>query len=102
MGNAMSAVPSLSENAPGEDRRAHPRQVIDEKGQFVIPSENMVMPCMVMNISEGGAKIMCDAIPQPGTKVLLILGSGVCFEGLTARFGEGELAIKFTGRRKRK
>jgi hypothetical protein len=96
----MSALPSIPACNPGADRRAHPRRSVDEAAQFVIPSENMALPCRVINISEGGAKIRCDAIPQPGTKVFLILTSGECFEGVTARYGEGalEIALKFTGR----
>ena len=85
-----------------EDRRAHPRREIDEEGLFVIPSENMALPCHVVNISDGGAKINCDAIPQPGTSVLLVLTSGECFEAVTARFGKGELALQFTGRLEKK
>ncbi|HVZ27878.1 MAG TPA: PilZ domain-containing protein [Rhizomicrobium sp.] len=94
----MSASPFAFESAPAADRRVHPRRVLDQDAQFVIPGENMAIPCRVVNISAGGAKITCDAIPQPGSKVLLILTSGECFEAVTARYGEGELALKFTER----
>jgi hypothetical protein len=92
----MSAASPAS--ASYEDRRAHPRRPVDEDAQFVIPSENMAIPCRVVNLSAGGAKIMCDAIPDFGTKVLLILRSGEVFEGVTVRYGEGELALKFAAR----
>ena len=94
----MSALPFIPAHATAEDRRAHPRRMLNQDAQFVIPGENMAIPCRVVNISAGGAKITCDAIPQPGSKVLLILTSGECFEGVTARYGEGELALKFAER----
>jgi hypothetical protein len=80
----------------GKERRAHPRQIIDEHGELVIPAENMILPCRVVNISTGGAKIMCDAIPPSGSKITLVMSSGKRFEGVTTRYGEGELGLKFT------
>jgi hypothetical protein len=94
----MSASPFVPARTTAEDRRAHPRRVVDQEAQFVIPGENMAIPCRVVNISAGGAKITCDAIPESGSKVLLILTTGECFEGVTARYGEGELALKFAAR----
>jgi hypothetical protein len=95
----MPLSPSFKPSLLAEDRRLHPRHIVDEEGLFVMPGENMAIPCQIVNISVGGAKIMCDAIPQPETKVLLILTNGECFEAVTARYGEGELALKFTQRR---
>jgi hypothetical protein len=79
----------------GPERRAHKRRVIDERGQLVIPSEHLTLPCAIANISDGGAKVVCDAIPVTGTRVILILGNGSCFEAETARYAEGELGLKF-------
>jgi len=87
---------SLSVNYRGQERRAHPRRIIDEHGELTIVSENMTLPCSVVNISAGGAKIMCDAIPPSGSEVVLILSSGKRYEGLTTRYGEGELGLRFT------
>jgi hypothetical protein len=87
---------SLSVNYRGQERRAHPRRIIDEHGEITIVSENMTLPCAVVNISAGGAKIMCDAIPPSGSEVVLVLSSGQRFEGLTTRYGEGELGVRFT------
>ena len=79
----------------GTDRRAHKRRVIDERGQLAIPSENITLPCSIVNISAGGAKVLCDAIPTSGTKVVLIFGNGSCFEAVTTRYTEGELGLQF-------
>jgi len=80
----------------GTDRRAHKRRVIDERGQLAIPSENITLPCSIVNISAGGAKVLCDAIPTSGTKVVLIFGNGNCFEAVTTRYAEGELGLQFS------
>jgi hypothetical protein len=87
---------SLSVDYRGQERRAHPRQVIDEHGEITIVRENMTLPCSVVNISAGGAKVMCDAIPPSGSEIVLVLSSGQRFEGLTTRYGEGELGVRFT------
>jgi hypothetical protein len=85
----------LNEVYVGTDRRAHKRRVVDERGQLAIPSENITLPCSIVNISAGGAKVLCDAIPTSGTKVVLIFGNGNCFEAVTTRYAEGELGLQF-------
>jgi hypothetical protein len=87
---------SLDVNYHGKERRAHPRHVIDEHGELIIPAESMILPCRVVNISVGGAKIMCDAIPPSGSKITLVMSSGKRFDGVTTRYGEGELGLQFT------
>jgi hypothetical protein len=87
---------SLNATYRGQERRAHPRRIIDEHGELTIVPENMILPCLVVNISAGGAKIMCDAIPPSGSEVILVLSSGQRFEGVTTRYGEGELGVRFT------
>ena len=79
----------------GTERRAHKRRIVDERGQLAIPSENLALPCTVVNISEGGAKVVCDAIPLTGTRVVLIFADGNCHEAVTTRYADGELGLKF-------
>ena len=79
----------------GKERRAHPRQIVDEHGELIIPAECMILPCRIVNISAGGAKVMCDAIPPSGSKITLVMSSGKRFEGVTTRYGESELGLKF-------
>ena len=87
---------SLSTSYRGRERRAHPRRIVDEHGELTLCAENMTLPCCVVNISAGGAKVLCDAIPPSGSKIILILSSGKSLEGVTTRYGEGELGLKFT------
>src|SRR5258708_15292329 len=79
------------------ERRAHPRLATDEVAELVIPSEEMLLPCRVLNISQGGAGIECDVIPQAGTKVVLVMKDGRHFESVTAWYKCGELRLRFTG-----
>jgi hypothetical protein len=85
----------LNEVYVGTDRRAYKRRIVDERGQLAIPSENLVLPCAVVNISEGGAKVTCDAVPLAGTRVILIFGDGNCNEAVTTRYTDGELGLQF-------
>ena len=86
----------LGTSYSGKERRAHTRHVIDEHGELIIPAENMILPCRVVNISAGGAKVTCDAIPPSGSQITLVMSSGKRFDGVTTRYGEGELGLKFT------
>jgi len=70
---------------------------VAEDAALIIPSENMTLSCRVMNISEGGAGIQCDAIPRAGTAVTLRLRDGRAFEAVTAWYGNGQLGLRFTG-----
>ncbi len=78
------------------ERRVHPRHNVDHAAELIIPSEDMALPCRVINISEGGAGIECDMIPQFGTKIVLVIKNGKRFEGVTAWYGHGELGLRFT------
>jgi hypothetical protein len=78
------------------ERRAHERRSVDQAAELIIPSEEMTLPCRVINVSEGGAGIECDAIPSAGTGITLVMKNGERFEGVTAWYGNGELGLRFT------
>ena len=86
----LGYVPALNE------RRSRRRRGMAEDASLVIPSENMTLPCRLMNISEGGAGIMCDAIPRAATKVVLVMRDGRSFEAVTAWYAKGQLGLRFT------
>ncbi len=93
----LEALP-LNVRYRGKERRAHPRRILDEHGELIIPAEDMTLPCRVVNISAGGAKVTCDAIPPSGSQVILVMGNGDRYACITTRYGEGELGLKFTAR----
>ena len=86
---------SLDARYHGKERRAHPRHVIYEHGELIIPAENMILPCRVVNISDGGAGIICDIVPGVATTVRLVMKDGRVFDAITAWFEDGELGLRF-------
>jgi hypothetical protein len=89
---SLSSTVALS----GRERRAFRRQIIEEEAELFIPMEDMRLPCIVVNISPGGAKISCDAIPPPGSKVILFFKGGMSVEAVTTRYEQGALGLRFT------
>jgi hypothetical protein len=84
--------------APGQrERRVHHRSAVDEAAELVIPAENITLSCRVMNLSEGGAGVECDAVPPAATKVRLVMEDGRVFDALTAWFENGLLGLSFCG-----
>ena len=79
-----------------QDRRRAPRTYVGEAAELSIPVENMVLPCLLVNISSGGAKVVCDAIPPKGTAVELVLSTGRRIPAITAWISDGALGLKFT------
>ena len=79
-----------------QDRRRAPRTYVGEAAELSIPVENMVLPCLLVNISSGGAKVVCDAIPPQGTEVELLLNTGRRIAAVTAWISDGALGLKFT------
>jgi hypothetical protein len=86
----LGYAPSLTE------RRVHDRSVVDEAAKLVIPGENITLSCRVMNLSEGGAGVECDAVPPAATKVRLVMEDGRVFDALTAWFENGLLGLSFS------
>ena len=78
-----------------ERRSAHRRSVCED-AILIIPSEDMTLPCRVVNMSEGGAGIRCDVIPRVATPVTLALRDGRSFQAVTAWYGNGQLGLSFT------
>lgn len=79
-----------------EDRRAHPRVFVGEPAELVIPVETLTMPCVLVNISAGGAKVACDAFPPVGTPVELRIADGRRIAAIAVWFSEGMLGLQFT------
>ena len=79
------------------ERRAHHRRRVNQEAELVIPSEGLTVPCLLLNISEGGAGITCDIIPRARTRIRLVLKDGQAFDGITIWFEDGQLGLKFVG-----
>ena len=87
--SVLGYVPVMNE------RRGGLRRCVAEDAQLIIPCEQLALPCRVINISEGGAGIQCDAIPPPATRIMLVMADGRAFEGVTAWYHDGQLGLRF-------
>lgn len=78
------------------DRRRFRRVRIDQPGKLFLPTTQQEFPCMVVNISPGGALVQCDAALRREDRIVLYVDDIGRFEGTVARvdgFGDG---INFT------
>jgi hypothetical protein len=94
----LALFPGLSDlgYAPAiKERRAHCRRPVDENAELIIPSEYITLPCRVVNLSDGGACVVCDVVPRAATRIKLVIKDGRIFEGVTAWFENGQLGLSF-------
>jgi hypothetical protein len=78
------------------DRRKFRRVRIDQPGKVFLPETLQEIPCMVVNISPGGAMVHCDAGLRWGNRVVLYIDDIGRFEGVVARVDGFGLGINFT------
>ena len=64
-------------------------------GSLVLPAEEDVLDCLVINLSATGAGIVCAEPPPKHTYVVLRLDGLGDIEGVSAWFSEGQLGIEF-------
>src|SRR5579872_2259730 len=77
-----------------KERRESPRERVGEEAELSIPVEGMTIPCIVANLSAGGAKIECDVVPPSGTKVVLHF-QGRSIPAVLAWNGDDEFGLSF-------
>ena len=77
------------------ERREFSRQIVGEEGELFIPVEDMAIPCVVENISAGGAKISCDIVPPTGTALVLRF-KGNAIAATLAWYNEDACGLSFT------
>lgn len=77
-----------------QERRESPRERIGEDAELYIPVEDMTIPCVVANLSAGGAKIECDVVPPNGTNVVLYF-KGRSFAAALVWNGDDEFGLCF-------
>src|ERR1700759_4911274 len=69
----------------GAERRRFRRVRVDLPGRLFIPSDAREARCTISDLSPGGAAIVCEIIPEPGTPVVLYVDGFGRFEGSVAR-----------------
>ena len=77
------------------ERREFQRFEIDLPGHLFVPAQEDIMECQVLNLSGGGALIRCAEPPALLTYIVLYIDGFGRFEGVTSRFVEDDLAVRF-------
>lgn len=64
-------------------------------GSLIVPAEDDILDCVVVNLSATGAGVICAEPPPTHTYVVLRVDGLGDVEGVTAWFGGGQLGIEF-------
>lgn len=80
------------------ERRRHARVQIPLKARF-LGADGVEKPCLVMNISAGGALLRAKAPPAEKSNVVLYIDEIGRFEGTVVRTGKHSFAVDYRGRR---
>ena len=77
------------------EQRDFRRNAANLSGNLIVPTEKVILPCQVLNLSAGGASIRCnDPLPAHTYVILCINGFGR-IEAITRRSVDGELGLQF-------
>jgi len=77
------------------ERRRYKRERVDLAGRQFEPSENREATCKIVDLSAGGARVLSDVIPPPGTLVVVYIDGFGRFEGSIARTEQNGFGIEF-------
>jgi hypothetical protein len=77
------------------DQRCSERFEVRLAGKLFVPAEENTLDCTIINLSTGGAGIYCSEPPPLDCFVVLYIEGFGRYEGVTTRYVEGELGLKF-------
>jgi hypothetical protein len=86
---------SKAQLARSTDQRSSERVQVRLAGKLFVPAEEITLDCTIVNLSVGGAGIFCPEPPPLDCFVVLYIDGFGRFEGVTTRYVEGELGLKF-------
>jgi hypothetical protein len=81
--------------ARSKDQRGSERVSVKLEGKLFVPAEEITLDCTIINLSVGGAGIFCSEPPPLDCFVVLYIDGFGRFEGVTTRYVDGELGLKF-------
>jgi len=85
----------LVEKAKAE-RRRYKRVSVELSGRLFVPAENREAHCKIADMSPGGARVLCDAVPAAESQVVIYIDGFGRFEGIVARPEAAGFGIQFT------
>ena len=81
--------------AQPRDQRSSERIAVRLAGKLFVPAEESTLDCTIINLSLGGAGVYCAEPPPLDAFVILYVEGFGRFEGVTTRYVQGELGLKF-------
>lgn len=95
-----TSEPAKAEDQPlkAEDRRKHFRAAIPLKARF-LDENRKERPCLIINISAGGALLRAKAPPAVGEKIILYVDQVGRFEANVVRSDKQSFAVSYEKRR---
>ena len=78
-----------------DNRREHERSAVSLDGQLFIPAEESEQTCQVIDLSAGGARVVCEDVPPPTTYVILYVNGFGRFPAVTTRYHDGAIGLRF-------
>jgi hypothetical protein len=78
-----------------ENRREHERSAVLLDGHLFVPAEESEQPCQVVDLSAGGARVVCEDVPPCTTYVILYVDGFGRFPAVTTRFSDGAIGMRF-------
>jgi PilZ domain len=81
--------------AQSRDRHNSERIAVRLAGKLFVPAEESTLDCTIINLSLGGAGIHCAEPPPLDAFVVLYVDGFGRFDGVTTRYVQGELGLKF-------
>jgi PilZ domain len=79
----------------GTEQRAFERARTELEGRIFVPAEEQTIDCRVVDLSAGGAGILCEDMPPLNTYVVFYADGFGRFEAVVARVDGHVLALRF-------
>jgi hypothetical protein len=90
----MSEAPTTRKTRA--ERRRFRRVSLNLPGRLFMPADGEEAPCKVIDLSPGGATVMCELSPASGSQVVLYLDGFGRFEGQVVRRDAKGLGVRFS------
>ena len=78
-----------------ENRRKNERSAVSLDGRLFVPAEDSEQPCQVVDLSAGGARVVCEDVPPCATYVILYVNGFGRFPAVTTRYSDGAIGMRF-------
>lgn len=77
------------------ERRQYLRVRVQLTGRLFLPSDSREARCEIVDLSPGGAQVVCDVVPPANEQVIIYIDGFGRFEGTVARPAEGSFGVRF-------